>query len=108
LEILKKYGNPQEMTIEDKAKAITHFIGVENIDTDMLVSVSEVGKILYSWPQLGGAAVMSGVVGAYLVRKIVSGVNIKSGKYIISLKDFFDLNNEEEKEKRENILKFFE
>jgi len=107
LEILKKFGNPQEMTIEAKAKAITHFIGIENIDTDMLISVSEVGKTLYSWPQLGGAAVLSGVVGSYLIRKIVNGSNIKSGVYLFSLKDLFDLENEEEKKKRENILKFF-
>ncbi|MFA7314817.1 MAG: ThiF family adenylyltransferase [Candidatus Magasanikbacteria bacterium] len=107
LEILQSFGNPQEMTIEDKARAITKFIGIENIDTDMLLSVSEVGKTLYSWPQLGGAAVLSGLVGSFLIRKIVNGSNIKSGVYNLLLKNLFNLGNKEEELKREEILKFF-
>src|SRR3989338_4777417 len=57
----------------------------------MLDSVVEVGKTLYSWPQLGTAANLCGTVLAYLARRIIiKSPNIKSGRYVVSLDSIFE------------------
>lgn len=56
--------------------------GADLVVPRMLRSVAEVGKSLYSWPQLGTAANMCGSVIATLARRIiVKNKNIKSGRY---------------------------
>jgi len=58
----------------------------------MLTSVAEVGKTLYSWPQLGTAANLCGTVITYLARSIVLGdTSIKSGRYQVDLDKIFRL-----------------
>jgi hypothetical protein len=71
-------------------KLATKVAGPQYVATRMLASVFEVGKTLYSWPQLGTAATFTGVVAAYLTRLIVNGKKIKSGKYNLSLDEIFD------------------
>lgn len=57
----------------------------------MLHSVVEVGKTLYSWPQLGTAANLCGSTLSYLVRKIIlKEKNIKSGRYEVNLNSIFE------------------
>lgn len=57
----------------------------------MLHSVVEVGKTLYSWPQLGTAANLCGSTLAYLARKIIlKEKNIKSGRYEVNLNSIFE------------------
>ena len=57
----------------------------------MLDSVTEVGKSLYSWPQLGTAANLCGTVVAYLARRIIlKAPNIKSGRYQVNLDSIFE------------------
>ena len=57
----------------------------------MLESVPEVGRTIYSWPQLGTAANMCGTVVAYLARRIaLRASNIKSGRYQVNLDSIFE------------------
>jgi hypothetical protein len=56
----------------------------------MLESLLQVGKTLYSWPQLGDAATLSGVAVAYIVRKLALGEPVKSGKLEVNLDAIFD------------------
>lgn len=68
----------------------------------MIHSVSEVGKSLYSWPQLGTAANMCGTILGYLARKIVlKAKNIKSGRYPIDLDSIFEADYHTTKQKKE-------
>lgn len=56
----------------------------------MLHSVTEVGKSIYSWPQLGTAANLCGSVVAYLARHIIlQDLKIKSGRYEVNLDSIF-------------------
>ncbi|MFH1246601.1 MAG: ThiF family adenylyltransferase [Candidatus Liptonbacteria bacterium] len=67
--------------------------GAEHAPLRMLQSVSEVGKSLYSWPQLGTAATMCGAILSYLVRRIVVGApGIKSGRYLVNPDAIFENN----------------
>lgn len=70
-------------------KIASKIAGPQLVVPRMMASVAEVGKTLYSWPQLGNAATLSGVVIAYLVRKIALGEEIKSGKLEINLDKIF-------------------
>lgn len=74
---------------QDLPKLAGKIAGEELIVERMKYSLTEVGKTLYSWPQLGSAATFSGVVIAYLVRKIVLGEKLDSGKYDLNLDKFF-------------------
>lgn len=70
-----------------------YFIGAENIPLRMYQSLSQVGKTLPSWPQLGGAAALSGIVVAYAVKKILLGQGVAVGRTLISLDDKLDTEN---------------
>ncbi|HEY4523574.1 MAG TPA: ThiF family adenylyltransferase [Candidatus Paceibacterota bacterium] len=73
----------------DFPKIASRIAGPELVVPRMMASVMEVGKTLYSWPQLGDAATLSGVVVAYLTRKIALGEEIKSGKLEVNLDKIF-------------------
>lgn len=62
-----------------------YFVGPENIPLRMYESLGEVGKSLPSWPQLGGAAALSGVALAYTAKKIILNQPINTGRVLISL-----------------------
>lgn len=67
-----------------------YFVGAENIPLRMYESLSEVGKTLPSWPQLGGAAALSGVSIAYVTKKILLGEDMASGRVLVSLDRAFN------------------
>lgn len=101
LEDFKKFS-PQELP-----KIATQIAGPSSIVPRMLGSVLEVGKTLYSWPQLGDAATLSGAAVAYLVKRIAIGEKLNSGKYDVSLDSVFDseYNSSESVERRESERK---
>lgn len=68
-----------------------YFVGTQNIPLRMYQSLGEVGKTLPSWPQLGGAAALSGVALTYAVRKIILGEKLKAGRILVSLDEKLDL-----------------
>ena len=60
-----------------------YFVNLENVPLRMIESLLEVGKSLPSWPQLGGAAVLSGLYLAYASKKILLGQDINSGRFLM-------------------------
>ncbi len=64
---------------------ITKHIGAENVTARMRESLGEIGKTIVSWPQLGGAAMISGASVAYCVRKILLGQPVESDRGVIAL-----------------------
>ena len=65
---------------KDLPGIIAKMAGANLATPRMLKSVLEVGKSLYSWPQLGTAATLCGATLAYLARKIVVGGKVESGR----------------------------
>lgn len=78
-----------------------YFVGPEHIPLRMYQSLNEVGKTLPSWPQLGGAATLSGVTLTYIARKIILGQNIRDGRILISLDQKLNLAHEDEAHNQE-------
>jgi molybdopterin/thiamine biosynthesis adenylyltransferase len=71
----KNFKNPSEAL-----KIIISNIvgGQDKVDPRMLVSVQKVvGKKLVSWPQLGSAALLAGVIATIVIKKIIRGENKK-------------------------------
>ncbi len=69
----------------DMGKIIGKIIGAASVTPRMRASVDEIGKTVYSWPQLGGAAELSGVVLAYAARMIATDGPLRSGRTVLSL-----------------------
>jgi tRNA threonylcarbamoyladenosine dehydratase len=91
----------------DLPKVIARIAGANMAVPRMLESVREVGKSLYSWPQLGTAASLCGVVLAYIARKITVGDKVRQGRFDVSIEKFFDPSYEQNIRKRDNLLKYF-
>lgn len=66
-------------------KMITKHVGPENVTERMQQSLTQMGKTIVSWPQLGGAALVNGAAVAYCVRKIVNGQPLEADRALISL-----------------------
>ncbi|MGC4935284.1 ThiF family adenylyltransferase [Gordonia sp. DT30] len=50
-------------------------------------ALAHVGQTIPSWPQLGTAASLAGVVGAFAARTIVCGGDLPSGRYRVAIDD---------------------
>ena len=92
-------------------EAMARIIDIKLVPERVQNSVVEVGKTLYSWPQLASAATLSGAIIAYTIRKIALGENIKSGKHEINVDAVLDPEYEAKVERQlknaEKFLKTF-
>lgn len=70
---------------KEAARIITRWVHPENVAIRMQMSLFELGKTLYSWPQLGNAAFLAGCAVTLASRRILLGEDMPSGKYLISL-----------------------
>ncbi len=93
---------PQELP-----KVIAKMAGADMAHLRMLESVGEVGKSIYSWPQLGTAANLCGTVLAYLARRVILKDNIPSGRRAVNLDAIFegDYSETEQAGQRKAMLK---
>lgn len=82
----------KSFTPSDLPKLATKIAGVDSIVPRMLLSLKEVGKTLYSWPQLADAATLSGVAIAYLLKRLALGEPLESGSSEMNLDQTFDPN----------------
>lgn len=80
----------QSMDPSELPALATRIAGPDDVALRMLQSVAEVGKTLYSWPQLGNAATVAGASIAYLVKALVAGKKVQSGKYQVNFDSIFD------------------
>ena len=80
----------QKFPPQDLPRLASKIAGPGMVVPRMLGSVLEVGKTLYSWPQLGDAATLSGVAIAYLVRRLALGQKVASGRLEVNLDSIFD------------------
>ncbi len=105
LEEFQKFP-PQELP-----RLATKIAGPKYVVSRMQSSLLEVGKTLYSWPQLGDAATLAGVAVAYVVKRLALGEEVASGKFEVNLDSVFDPNyhtvaaEEERKKARRDFFK---
>ncbi len=80
----------QKMAPQELPRLATKIAGKHFVTTRMQQSLLEVGRTLYSWPQLGDAATLSGVAVAYVVKRLALGEKLKNGKMEVNLDEVFD------------------
>ncbi len=73
----------------------TKIAGPSFVTERMMLSLQEVGKTLYSWPQLADAATLAGVAIAFLLSRIALGERLDSGKKEVHLEAIFDPEHDE-------------
>lgn len=82
-----KNFSPQELP-----RLATKIAGPRLITARMQDSLLEVGKSIYSWPQMGNAATLAGVSLSYVVKRILLGESLVSGKKEVNLDAIFQAN----------------
>lgn len=80
----------QHLSPKDMPKLSTKIAGPNLVVPRMADSLLEVGKTLYSWPQLGDAATLCGVALAYIVRRLANGQAVAEGKMELNIESVFD------------------
>ncbi|MBI5405738.1 ThiF family adenylyltransferase [Candidatus Kaiserbacteria bacterium] len=90
-------------------KLATKVAGADLVVPRMLLSLKEVGTTLYSWPQLGDAATLSGIAIAYCLRKIALQEPLGNGKLEINMDAIFDptYNYADATQSREDVRTMF-
>jgi len=91
---------PQEIP-----KYTAQIAGADLATPKMLYSVLEVGKSIYSWPQLGNAATLCGVVLTYLARKIINREKIVEGRVDFNVDKLLSILPKNYEKERKNLLK---
>ena len=75
----------KEVSRREWLKYATSIVGSKNASLRMQQSLLKIGTKLVTQPQLGGTALMSGVVAAYAVRQLALSEKLRSGRTLISL-----------------------
>ena len=95
-------ASPQKMF-----EAMAKIIDVSLVPPKVLESIAEVGKTIYSWPQLASAATLSGVLLAYVIRRVALRESVREGKFEVNLDAVVDLEYEGNAHARRNVLEKF-
>lgn len=100
---------PENFSKIEAARFISRIVKPENVAGRMIESLFELGKSLYSWPQLGNAATFAGCALAYSARKIITGEPLTQGKFLLSLDEKLspDYYTTHETEKRHKLTRMF-
>ncbi len=81
---------PSNPSLAERVKLASAIVGPD-ITPRTQLSLQEVGARLPAWPQLGTAATLSGVLCAYVARRILTGQTMPSGRYFVSLDSLLDV-----------------
>jgi tRNA threonylcarbamoyladenosine dehydratase len=97
------------VTNEDIKKYSVQIVGAEFIPTRALESVAKMGKSLVGRPQLYSTIATDGGLAAFIIRKIILGGSLNSGRYFIKFTDLFGLMEDdfEMNDSRQAIIKAF-
>jgi len=97
--------------IDDGAirKYSVDLVGPEYIPTKALKSVALLGRSLVGRPQLYSTIAVDGGLATYLIRKILTGADIASGRYFVKFGDFIGLTDDDFQDDsgRQEILNLF-
>ncbi len=80
----------KSFTSSDLPKLATKIAGPQFVTERMMSSLLQVGHEIYSWPQLGDAATLSGVTIAYILKRLALGQLVNEEKCELSLDALLD------------------
>jgi molybdopterin/thiamine biosynthesis adenylyltransferase len=80
---------------KDIGRLIATHVGIENHNERMLYSLTEMGKSVVSWPQLGSTALLNAAAVAFCVRHVLSGAPLFDNRTVISFEQLLEPKKEE-------------
>ncbi len=89
---------------KEKVKYAMQIVGVDNISTRALHSLFEINKTLVGRPQLYSTIAIDGGLAAYLVRRLVLGTDLPSGRTKLNVDEALNLSRDEDVAERQKIL----
>lgn len=78
-------------TPSERLGLVTAILGADAMTPRLQSSMVAVGKSLRGWPQLATAAAIAGAAGAWVARRILTGNDMPSGRYVVSLDEALDV-----------------
>ena len=84
-------ANNQSITAEDEKRYAVLLVGQEFVPTRALATLKEMGKTLVGRPQLYSTIAVDSGLATYLVRKIILGEKLTSGRYFVKFAELFNL-----------------
>jgi len=99
--------NNENISKKDENRYAVQLVGQEFVPTRALATLKEIGHSLVGRPQLYSTIAVDSGLATYLIRKIILGENIKSGRYFVKFSELFDLPSADlsNSDEREAILK---
>lgn len=91
---------------KERLKAVAQIVDLKNVSARKTRSLLEIGKTLYTWPQLGSSITLCGVAASFAVQKIALGEAI-NGSSLLSLEEAFLPKGEKVASEREAASKEF-
>ena len=91
----------------ERKRLIIRLVGFEHNSEDMIESLFSIGGSISTWPQLGSTATIAGGVNCTTIKKIITGEDVKSGRYYVPLDNILDssFSNEERVSYRSKLTK---
>lgn len=90
----------------ERLRAVAQIVDLKNVSARKTRSLLEIGKTLYTWPQLGSSITLCGVAAAFAIQKIALGEAI-NGSSLLSLDECFLPKGEKVASEREEASKEF-
>ncbi len=97
----------QHLHKKEIGRLIATQVGVENHSERMLYSLTEMGRSVVSWPQLGSTALLNAAAVAFCVRHILAGASLIDNRAVISLEQLLDPQHGEAAHSRKEIEEKF-
>jgi nitroreductase len=68
-------------TSEEKLPFVLPMLGLENLSPRMKASMLEIENTITTWPQLASSVIMGGGMSAHVIRRILLGEEVRSGRW---------------------------
>jgi hypothetical protein len=72
-----------KMSFSEKLSMASEMAGLREATSRMQTSISQVGSILNTWPQLGTAAILGGAATTFVLKHLLLGTHLPSGRYYV-------------------------
>lgn len=84
-----------DISPEDTRRYAVRLVGQEYVPTKAMASLLEMGKTLVGRPQLYSTIAVDGGLAAYVIKNIVLGVPLNSGRYFIKFAELFGMSSDD-------------
>jgi tRNA threonylcarbamoyladenosine dehydratase len=74
-----------ELTMRERVRIASAVVRPEEMPPRLQESMLAIGTQIHAWPQLGTAVSVAGAAGAYVARRLITGAEMPSGRYSLSL-----------------------